>query len=49
MIYLSIFVVVVVFLPFGASEDLIRDSQRLIFCKSVSGNAQYDISKWAAV
>ena len=37
MIYLSIFVAVVVidFPPFGASKDLIRDSQRLQFYNSV--------------
>ena len=37
MIYLSIFVVAiaVVFSLFGASKYLIRDSQRLCFCKTV--------------
>ena len=53
MIYLSIFVAVVVidFPPFGASKDLIRDSQRLQFYNSLRlwEKAQDNVSKGAAV
>ena len=41
-IYVSIFVVVVVFPLFDALKDLIRDSQRLQFCKTVKeSSVQY--------